>query len=104
MSEGPLDVDHFMNLVTEAQDRDPKLTLIQAGLLVAASHGLAGDSRSFARMLALEHALVLRELNLLVERGGILEATKRDLRTMRVHYALVREAFAEGDFVITRLV
>ncbi|MEI2298905.1 hypothetical protein [Ensifer sp. MJa1] len=40
-----VDVDQFMNLVAAAQELDPKLTSIQAELLVAARHGLAGDSR-----------------------------------------------------------
>ncbi|MBB3916666.1 hypothetical protein [Rhizobium fabae] len=89
MSEEVSDVDRFLALVTEAQERDIRLTSIQAGLLVAAELGIANDSRSFARMLGIAHSLVLRELNALAERDGVLEIVRRDARTMRVHYALL---------------
>ncbi|NEJ19024.1 hypothetical protein GR247_02410 [Rhizobium leguminosarum] len=88
MSEEASDVDRFLALVAAAQGRDVGLTSIQAGLLVAAELGIARDSRAFARLLGVAHALVLRELNDLAEREGVLQIVKRDLRTMRVHYAL----------------
>ncbi len=88
MSEEAFDVDRFLALVAAAQGRDVGLTSIQAGLLVAAELGIARDSRAFARLLGVAHALVLRELNDLAEREGVLQIVKRDLRTMRVHYAL----------------
>ncbi|MEH7881247.1 hypothetical protein V7798_34165 [Rhizobium laguerreae] len=88
MSEEASDVDRFLALVAAAQGRDIGLTSIQAGLLVAAELGIAGDSRAFARMLGIAHSLVLRELNVLAEREGVLQIVKRDLRTMRVHYTL----------------
>jgi hypothetical protein len=50
--------------------------------------GIAGDTRTFARMLGIAHSLVLREVNALAEREGVLQIVKRDLRTMRVHYTL----------------
>ncbi|NYT33512.1 hypothetical protein [Rhizobium sp. WYCCWR 11128] len=88
MSEEASDVDRFLALVAAAQGRDNKLTSIQAGLLVAADLGIARDSRAFARLLGVAHSLVLRELNVLAEREGMLRIVKRDLRTMRVHYTL----------------
>ncbi|NNU69591.1 MULTISPECIES: hypothetical protein [Rhizobium] len=88
MSEEASDVDRFLALVAAAQGRDNKLTSIQAGLLVAADLGIARDSRAFARLLGIAHSLVLRELNVLAEREGMLRIVKRDLRTMRVHYTL----------------
>ncbi|MBY5690643.1 hypothetical protein HFO41_17800 [Rhizobium leguminosarum] len=88
MSEEASEVDRFLALVATAQDRDISLTSIQAGLLVAAELGIAGDSRAFARMLGIAHSLVLRELNVLAEREEVLQIVKRDLRTMRVHYKL----------------
>ncbi|MGO7672568.1 hypothetical protein ACC817_21815 [Rhizobium ruizarguesonis] len=88
MSEEASDVDRFLALVAAAQGRDIRLTSIQAGLLVAADLGIARDSRAFARLLGIAHSLVLRELNVLAEREGGLRIVKRDLRTMRVHYAL----------------
>ncbi|MGO7591622.1 hypothetical protein [Rhizobium leguminosarum] len=88
MSEEPSDVDRFLALVAAAQGRDIRLTSIQAGLLVAADLGIARDSRAFARLLGIAHSLVLRELNVLAEREGVLQIVKWDLRTMRVHYTL----------------
>ncbi|MGO7213780.1 hypothetical protein ACCS75_22140 [Rhizobium ruizarguesonis] len=88
MSEEASDVDRFLALVAAAQGRDIRLTSTQAGLLVAADLGIARDSRAFARLLGIAHSLVLRELNVLAEREGGLRIVKRDLRTMRVHYAL----------------
>ncbi|MGO7581524.1 hypothetical protein ACC689_03440 [Rhizobium ruizarguesonis] len=88
MSEEASDVDRFLALVAAAQGRDIGLTSIQAGLLVAAELGIARDSRAFARKLGIAHSLVLRELNALAEREGVLRIVKRDLRTMRVHYTL----------------
>ncbi|MBY5419880.1 hypothetical protein U8P76_34410 (plasmid) [Rhizobium johnstonii] len=88
MSEEASDVDRFLALVAAAQGRDTRLTSIQAGLLVAADLGIARDSRALARMLGIAHSLVLRELNVLAERQGVLQIVKRDPRTMRVHYTL----------------
>ncbi|MFS8147322.1 hypothetical protein [Rhizobium sp. BR 249] len=88
MSEEAPEAARFLALVAAAQERDSRLTSIQAGLLVAAELGIARDSRSFARMLGIAHSLVLRDLNALAEREGVLEIVKRDPRTMRVHYAL----------------
>jgi hypothetical protein len=88
VSEEASDADRFLALVAAAQVRDIRLTSIQAGLLVAADLGIARDSRAFARLLGIAHSLVLRELNVLEEREGVLQIVKRDLRTMRVHYTL----------------
>jgi hypothetical protein len=88
VSEEASDADRFLALVAAAQVRDIRLTSIQAGLLVAADLGIARDSRAFARLLGIAHSLVLRELNVLAEREGVLHIVKRDLRTMRVHYTL----------------
>ncbi|MBY5843963.1 hypothetical protein HFN50_10795 [Rhizobium leguminosarum] len=88
MSEEASDADRFLALVAAAQVRDIRLTSIQAGLLVAADLGIARDSRAFARLLGIAHSLVLRELNVLAEREGVLQIVKPDLSTMRVHYTL----------------
>lgn len=86
MSEEAPDVERFLALVARLQAEDVQLSAIQAGLLAAAALGIAHDSRTFARQLGLAHALVLRELNALAERGDRLSIDKRDARTMRTHY------------------
>ncbi|MBX5216167.1 MULTISPECIES: hypothetical protein [unclassified Rhizobium] len=88
MSKEAIGADRFLSLVAMAQERNVGLTSIQAGLLVAAELGIASDSRSFARMLGIAHALVLRDLSALTERDDKLRIVKRDPRTMRVHYSL----------------
>lgn len=79
------ETERFMALVARLQADDPLLTPIQAGLVVAAGLGIAGDSRTLAHLLGLAHALVLRELTALVARD-LLRVTKRDGRTMRSHF------------------
>ena len=88
MSEIAPDVDRFLALAAQLQEHVAGLTPIQAGLLAAAHTGIARDSRTFARHLGLAHALVLREMNALAERGGLLRVEKRDERTMRTHFVL----------------
>ncbi|WHO75315.1 hypothetical protein [Rhizobium sp. BT03] len=88
MSEEPPELDRFLALVAAVQERDSSLTAIQAALLVAAKLEIARDSRAFARKLGIAHSLVLREINALAEREGMLEIVKRDQKTMRVHYIL----------------
>ncbi|WP_460275794.1 hypothetical protein [Celeribacter sp. ULVN23_4] len=58
-------------------------------LILAASHlGLAQDSRGFARMFDLAHALVIRECTSLDEELGLIEVTRSDARTSRRFYDL----------------
>ena len=90
------DAERFLALAARLQADDPRLSAIQAGLLAAASLGIAHDSRTFARVLGLAHALVLRELNALAERGGLLCIEKRNVRTMRTHYTLLTRLEAQG--------
>lgn len=82
----------FLALVARLQAEDPRLSGIQAALVVAARTGVANDSRTFARRLDLAHALVLRELNALAERGGTIRIDGRDARTMRTRYSLASQA------------
>jgi len=80
------DTERFMAQVERITVAQPHLTQLQAALIAAALLGIAQDSRSFARLLGLAHALVLRELNALAE-AGLVEITRRDPRTMRAFYA-----------------
>ncbi len=90
MSGEGTDAEQFLTLVTQAQAKDPELTSLQAGLVVAAELGIADDTRTFARLLEVAHALVLRELNLLAERGR-LRIVSQDTRTMRAYYAVMEQ-------------
>lgn len=89
MSEEAPEAERFLALVTSAQEKDPALTPLQAAILVAAELDIALDSRSFARIVGVEHSLALRELNALAERGDKVTIVKRDPRTLRTFYKLV---------------
>lgn len=81
------EAERLMALVAQLQSEDPLLTPIQAALLAAAGLAIAQDSRTFARLLGLSHALVLRELSMLAQRDRV-RIQGRDRRTLRTHYAL----------------
>jgi hypothetical protein len=87
------EAERFLALVAEVQAKDPELTSLQAGLFVAAELGIADDSRTFARLLGIAHALVLRELNVLAENGK-LQIVRQDARTMRTYYAVSADHFS----------
>lgn len=95
MSGEAEEAGRLLALVAQLQGEDPLLTGIEAALIAAAATGLAGDSRTFARRLGLAHALVLRALNALAERGPI-RIDRRDARTMRMHYSLGPDAPASA--------
>jgi hypothetical protein len=92
MSGGMDDPDRFLGLVALVSEVDGRLTPIQASLITAALLGAARDSRTFARLLGLPHALVLRELNALAESGDVLRIVSRDERTLRTRYEPGRDA------------
>lgn len=86
MTDDAPEAERFLALVATAQEGDPALSSIQAAILIAADLGIARDSRTFARVLGIEHALALRELNALAERGDVIAIVKRDARTLRTFY------------------
>ena len=80
------DIMHLISLLVEACPDE--MTPIGAGILAAASLGIAKDSRSFARKLGLAHALVLRECVILAEELHMIVINKKDERTQRMSYDL----------------
>ncbi|WP_158246446.1 hypothetical protein [Thalassospira sp. GB04J01] len=54
------------DLVAQLIAAQPELTPTQASTLITAQQDIAHNSRTFARLLGLAHALVLRELNALL--------------------------------------
>ena len=84
--------------------RMPQLSLLAAGILVAADLGLAQDSRSFARKMGLAHALVLRECVTLAEELGLIDLEERNDRSQRIFYrvsvqgqVILKESFADDS-------
>jgi len=87
VSEAP-DSELFMSRV-EALVGDEALELspVGAGIVVAIDMGIA-DSRSFSRLLGVEHALVLREITNLTGHDGLVTVLERNPRTLRTSLAL----------------
>ena len=71
-----------------AAARPDRLSPLPAGILAALHLGIAGDSRSFARIFGIAHALVLRETVALGEDPALLHILRRDDRTQRQWLAL----------------
>lgn len=87
MSEAP-DSELFMSRVEALlKEEGPQISPLAAGILVAVDMGIA-DSRSFARLLGVEYALVLREVAILSGPDGLLVVTARQPRTLRTSFAL----------------
>jgi hypothetical protein len=78
----------FMAEVEAIVARAPELSLLDAALIAALDQGIASDSRSFARIFGVAHALVLRAVSDLEDRFGFVHAVERDARTQRTRLAL----------------
>ncbi len=91
MSDHRLDTEAFFALIEQKVARDLRLTPMQAAIIAALELGIAGDSRTFSRLLGFAHALVLRELTALAERGDTLRIVAREERTLRTHYEPIGE-------------
>ncbi|WP_430912322.1 hypothetical protein [Methylobacterium sp. sgz302541] len=99
MSEPPADAETFLAATDTVAAMRPDLGLLEAGILAGLHLGFAADSRSFARVFGVEHALVLRALDALAGHG-LLATTARDRRTQRTRY----EASPEGEAVLRGLI
>ncbi|GLS45814.1 hypothetical protein [Methylobacterium brachythecii] len=95
MSEPPADAETFLAATDTIAALRFDLSQLEAGMLAGLSLEIASDTRSFARIFAIEHALVLRALEILVELG-LLTVTSRHARTQRAHY----EASEEGRLLL----
>ncbi|MEM9968746.1 MAG: hypothetical protein AAF755_11665 [Pseudomonadota bacterium] len=63
-------------------------------LLAAVAEGVASDTRSFARLFGVPHALVIREATSLSEDLNLLTTQRRNDRSQRVFLALTKAAIA----------
>ena len=87
MSEAP-DSQLFMSRVDALlKEGALQISPLAAGIVVAVDMGIA-DSRSFARRLGVEHALVLREISHLSGPDGLVMVTGRHDKTLRTSLAL----------------
>lgn len=88
MSEPPADAETFLAVTDSLAALQPGLSTLEAGVLAALHLDLAADSRSFARVFGVEHALVLRAVETLVSEAGMLTVTERVPRTQRTRYGV----------------
>ncbi|GLK85622.1 hypothetical protein [Ancylobacter defluvii] len=75
--------DPFMHEVTALVADQPELSPLDAGVLVALVHGVASDTRSFARLFGIAHALVLRAASELEDRFGLVATEHLLAKTQR---------------------
>lgn len=78
----------YLGLVDLVNEMQPQITRLGAGIIAALLLDIAADTRQFARIFDVEHALVLREVNMLAQANGPLQITRRDARTQRSFFAL----------------
>jgi hypothetical protein len=70
---------------------DPTVSQIGAAILLAQHLGICADTRTFARLFGIEHALVLRAITELADQVFV-TITDRNARTQRTTLALTEGA------------
>ncbi|WP_372353037.1 hypothetical protein [Pararhizobium sp. BT-229] len=90
--------EDFLALVAAIRAEDATLSPLGAGIIAALSQGIADDSRTFARLFGIAHALVLREINLLSGPETPIEMIRRDARTQRTYLKLT----VKGEALLAR--
>lgn len=87
----------FMAQVEAISARDRRLTTLDAAVLAAVGLGIAPDSRTFARIFGVAHALALRAIADLADGYGLIAETARDPRTQRARLSLTDAGRAVFD-------
>ncbi|EEY05551.1 hypothetical protein B989_02253 [Brucella sp. 56/94] len=82
------DEAEYMRLVEALKAEAGRLSGLGVGIVAGLALDIASDSRTFARVFGLAHALVLRELTALAQTGDYVRIRQRDARTQRTHYEL----------------
>jgi len=85
MDEGEAE---YMAFVDALMTASRSLTGLGAGIVAALALDIASDTRTFARLLGVAHALVLREISVLGQEHGYVRIRQRDPRTQRTRYEL----------------
>lgn len=82
ISEGEI-----LDLVTSIRSVAPAVSPVGGGILAALHLGITKDSRTFARLFGIPHAIVLREITDLSERQSLVTVVYRNSRTQRTELA-----------------
>lgn len=86
--DADLSEKRFLELVATVCAAAPPVTPMGASVLLALHFGICQDSRTFARMFDVPHALVLREVTTLSEEHDLVTLLDRNPRTQRTALAL----------------
>lgn len=95
--------ERFLAVVSAVCAINSELTPLSAAILIAPHIGIASDSRTFSRLVDVEHALVLRELTALAENATLLRIIDRNERTQRAHYQLTAGGAALVTLALSNL-
>lgn len=93
MSEPAADAQTFLAATDTIAAMREDLSLLESGILAGLHLEIAADTRSFARIFDVEHALVLRAVEALTGHG-LLTETERNQRTQRARYTASPDARA----------
>lgn len=85
-----------LGIARQLRDAVPRLKddPLASAIVAMAITGNACDSRSAATRLELEHAIVLRAVNMLCTAPAILKITRRNSKTARLYYKVMPEHLA----------
>jgi hypothetical protein len=83
-----MEADAFLERVGAIVARAPQLSALDGAVLASLDAEIAADSRSFAKVFGVAHALVLRAVSELADGFGLVAVTDRDARTQRTKLAL----------------
>lgn len=85
--------DDLVDIVNKITSRNiDGVSSIGAAILAAAELDVCSDSRRFARIFEIGHAVVIRECNSLAEETGFLNITARKESSQSLHYSLPAKA------------
>jgi hypothetical protein len=102
-SEPGVSEDRFLAIVEAVCAANGSLTPLSGALLAGPHLGMPSDTRSIARILGVEHALVLRDLTTLSEGTTLIRITARNGKTQRTAYELTAAGSALVVLAISNL-
>jgi hypothetical protein len=85
-----IDLLALVERITNRRAMDP----VAAAILAAAHLDICHDSRQFARLFDIAHALVIRDCNTLADELGLLSIDTQNARTQSLRYSLTADARA----------
>jgi hypothetical protein len=88
--EDEITEEKILDAISALSLLEPALSQLGAAILAALHYGIAKDSRTFARIFDIAHALVLREVTALSDDLGLF-TIGRNAKTQRTEFALTEQ-------------